>query len=133
MKTLTLTRQKIAGKAVTGSLSFDLIDKNGEPQTLRFPTLENADFIIPAGTYPIERTWSPKFKKFLPEVQEVFAPDGTPRIGIRIHRGAIPEHSTGCILLDMTGMANIDVFFNQLELYYEDENAQLTITDGSEA
>jgi len=133
MKTLTLLRNKPAGKAVTGSLAFEILDKNGEPQTLRFPTLENAEFIIPAGTYPIERTWSPKFRKFLPEVKDVFMPDGTPRIGIRIHRGAIPEHSTGCILLDMAGMANLDVFFNQLELYYEDENAQLTITDGSEA
>jgi len=130
MLTLTLTRNKPSGKAVTGTLAFEILDKNGEPRTLRFPTLENADFIIPAGTYPIERTWSPKFKKFLPEVKDVFMPDGTPRLGIRIHRGAIPEHSTGCILLDMVGMANLDVFFNQLELYYEDENAQLTITDG---
>ena len=133
MKTLTLQRNKPAGKAVTGTLAFELINKNGEPQTLRFPTLENADFLIPAGTYPLDHTWSPKFKKFLPEVKDVFMPDGTPRTGIRIHRGAIPEHSTGCILLDMTGMANLDVFFNQLELYYEDENAQLTISDGTEA
>jgi len=133
MITLTLQRNKPSGKAVTGTLAFDLLNKEGAPEHLSFPTLENAEFIIPAGTYPLDRTWSPKFKKFLPEVQEVFAPDGTPRLGIRIHRGAIPEHSTGCILLDMTGMANLDVFFNQLELYYEDENAQLTITDGSEA
>ena len=133
MKTITLQRNKPAGKAVTGTLTFELLDKNLQPQTFRFPTLENADYIIPAGTYPVEKTWSPKFKKFLPELKDVFAPDGTPRFGIRIHRGIIPEHSCGCILLDMTGMANLDVFFNQLELYYEDGNAQLTITDGSEA
>ena len=133
MKTITLLRNKPQGKAVTGTLAFELIDKNGEPQTLRFPTLENADFLIPAGTYPIELTWSPKFKKFLPEIKEVFAPDGKPRSGIRIHRGAIPEHSTGCILLDMVGMANTIVLFNQIENYYEDENAQITITDGTEA
>ena len=34
-------------------------------------TLENADFIIPAGVYPVERTWSPKFKKLLPLIDNV--------------------------------------------------------------
>jgi len=73
-------------------------------------TLENADFLIPAGTYPLERTWSPKFKKLLPLVENV--PD---RDGIRIHRGTMPEHSTGCILTDMYGMSCLDVLFNQIE------------------
>ena len=130
MITITLTRTKPQGKAVYGVLAFDLLDKEFVAQPRKFPTLENADFLIPAGTYPVERSWSPKFKKFLPEIKEVFKPDGTPRTGLRIHRGSVPEHSTGCILLDMEGMANIDVFFNQLNSYYEDENAQITIIDG---
>ena len=120
MRKITLVRRPALGKAVPGIISFDL---NEGP--FSFQTLENADFLIPEGEYPIEWTWSPKFKKPLPEILNV--PD---RSGIRIHRGAIPEHSTGCILLDMAGMANTIVLFNQIENYYEDEKAQITITDG---
>ena len=123
METITLTRQKKIGKAVTGIMVFSLMDKFGERQEYEFSSLENADFLIPAGTYPVERTWSPKFKKFLPLIENV--PD---REGIRIHRGTIPEHSKGCILLDMAGMSLIDVLFNQLE-NKEDENAQIEIID----
>ncbi len=119
---LTLIRNKTAGKAVTGTLTFPLINRE-EPITV--PSLENADYLIPEGTYKVERTWSPKFKKFLPELIEV--PD---RSGIRIHRGALPEHSRGCILLDLAGMANLNILFNQLEVYELDETVQLTITRG---
>ena len=122
MKTITLTRQKRHGKAVTGTIAFPLMDKYGDTKTHEYPTLENADFIIPAGTYPVERTWSPRFKKFLPLIENV--PD---REGIRIHKGSIPEHSKGCVLLDLAGMSLIDVLFNQLES--NEENAQIEIID----
>ena len=111
---ITLVREAPQGKAVRGTISFDLNEG-----TFSYPTLENADFLIPEGTYPIEWTWSPKFKKPLPEILNV--PD---RSGIRIHRGTLPEHSKGCILTDMAGMAHLQVFFNliQLENRYKDEN-----------
>ena len=125
MITLTLIRQQTNGKAVTGTLIFDL---NGTKRSFR--TLENADYLIPAGTYPVERTWSPKFKKLLPIIQNV--PD---REGIRIHRGTIPEHSHGCILTDMAGMSYLQVLFNSIdqhnEYYDERESANITIVDGS--
>ena len=57
-------------------------------------TLENDDYIIPCGTYPIAVTWSPKFKRMLPIVLNVPG-----RSGIRFHRGTKPEHSRGCILV----------------------------------
>ncbi len=79
-------------------------------ETFSSPSLENADYLIPAGTYPVESTWSPRFKKFLPLIKDV--PD---RDGIRIHKGTIPEHSKGCVLLDLAGMSNITVLFNQLK------------------
>ena len=95
-----------------------------EEKTLSAPTLENRDFIIPAGTYPLSRTWSPKFKKNLPLVEDV--PD---REGIRIHMGTKPEHSEGCILTDLAGMAYLNVMFNRVaerkELF--DENEQIFI------
>ena len=116
---LTLTRQTKTGKAVKGTLTFPLLDRE---DTFSVPTLENADFLIPDGSYKVEKTWSPKFRKFLPELLEV--PD---RTGIRIHRGTLPEHSKGCILLDMTGMANLDILFNQLSVFEINEEVQIQI------
>ena len=57
-------------------------------------TLENADYIIPVGTYPVSVTFSPRFKRMLPLVMQVPG-----RSGIRFHRGTKPEHSKGCILV----------------------------------
>ena len=118
---MTLTRQSTdnATKAVTGTLTFPLINRE-EPMT--YPSLENADYLIPEGTYKVERTWSPKFKKFLPELIDV--PD---RYGVRIHRGSLPEHSRGCILLDLAGLSNLDILFNQLEIYGIDEEVFIDV------
>lgn len=116
---LTLTRQTKTGKAVKGTLIFPLLDRE---DTFSVPTLENADYLIPEGSYKVEKTWSPKFRKFLPELLEV--PD---RTGIRIHRGTLPEHSKGCILLDMTGLANLDILFNQLSVFEINEEVQIQI------
>ena len=117
MKTVILTRTAINGKAVTGTMVIPMYNV-----TVTVKTLENRDFLIPEGTYPLEKTYSPKFKKFLPEVQNV--PD---RSGIRIHRGTIPEHSTGCVLLNDMGMATINAFLNQIDQFYENESAQLIV------
>ena len=119
MITLTLTRQKKIGKAVNGNITFPI----GE-RSFTYPTIENADFIIPAGTYPLNRTWSPKFKKLLPLIEEV--PE---REGIRIHTGTKPEHSTGCVLVTPMAAANLDIMFNYIEKNYEDENVQIKIID----
>ena len=118
---ITLTRRKTNGQAVTGTMTFPLLNQE---KPVNVPSLENAAFLIPEGNYMVERTWSPKFKKFLPELMDV--PD---RSGIRIHRGSLPEHSRGCILLDMAGMANLNILFNQLDVYQlKDETVQLTVT-----
>ena len=72
-------------KAVRGSMRV-----NGRD----IATLENADYIIPDGTYPVSVTFSPRFKRMLPLIGNVPG-----RSGIRIHRGTKPEHSKGCILV----------------------------------
>ena len=132
MRTITLTRNAIDGKAVHGTLALELDGKQ-----YSFPSLENADHLIPAGTYPLEYTWSPKFKKPLPELLNV--PD---RYGIRIHRGTLPEHSHGCILTDIAGMSFLQILFNQImntndehenDDNYERESATITILDASPA
>lgn len=123
MKTIKLNRVAREGKAVRGIMTFELQDNLEQPVTRTCDTIENADFIIPAGTYPIERTWSPKFKKCFPEILEV--PD---RTGIRIHKGSLPEHSQGCVLTDMIGMSRLNIFFNILD-EKEDEKACIEITE----
>ena len=57
-------------------------------------TLERVGYQIPALSYHIAVTQSPKFKRLLPIVQNV-----PQRSGIRFHRGTKPTHSTGCILI----------------------------------
>jgi len=106
-----LIRTQTQGKAVRGEISFPIGDK-----TYTYPTLENKDFLIPAGRYPLKRTWSPKFKKLLPLLLDV--PD---REGIRIHQGSRPEHSEGCILVEPIAQMNLDIMFNCAELHYEPE------------
>ena len=124
MITLLLNRQTPKGKGVPGTLIFDIGDQHFE-----YPTLENADFIIPAGTYPLERTWSPRFKKLLPIVRNV--PD---REGIRIHMGTLPEHSQGCILTNFAALCQLNVLFNNIDLakqfnQHEYEEACIIISD----
>ena len=71
-------------------------------------TLENADYIIPDGTYPVSVTYSPKFKKNLPLIDKV-----PKRSGIRIHTGTRPEHSQGCVLVNAKDKEKIIEFINQ--------------------
>ena len=85
MQIIRLTRIRRDGKAVRGLMRVD---------GREIATIENDDYIIPAGTYPIAVTWSPKFKRMLPIVLNVPG-----RSGIRVHRGTRPEHSRGCILV----------------------------------
>lgn len=49
---------------------------------------------IPAGTYKVEVTYSPRFKRNLPLLVDV--PNYT---GIRIHEGSNKDHTSGCILV----------------------------------
>ena len=120
---VTLIRQSKKGKAVNGTITFPI----GE-RSFSYPTIENADFIIPAGTYPLNRTWSPKFKKLLPIIEEV--PE---REGIRIHTGTKPEHSTGCVLVNPMAAANLNIMFNYIKKYNEDEKVQIDIIDSLDA
>ena len=99
VKTFELIRRNQAGKAVTGQVRLRRWVGDG----LQFNSLENADFIIPAGTYEVRITQSPRFHKPLPLLMNVPG-----RTGIRIHTGTKPEHSQGCILVGATGKKMIE-------------------------
>ena len=90
MEIIRLTRISREGKAVRGMMRV-----NGRD----IATLENADYIIPEGTYPVSVTFSPRFKRMLPLIGNVPG-----RSGIRIHTGTIPEHSKGCVLMTPKGV-----------------------------
>jgi len=83
---LLLQRNLPAGKALTGTLYID-----GHAFC---STMENTDYLLYPGWYPVRVTMSPKFQRLLPLLDNTF-----PRTGIRIHRGTKPEHSKGCILV----------------------------------
>ena len=117
--TLILMRTRQTGNAVKGRMTLPFPD--GE---VTIDTLENADFIIPAGTYPLKMTWSPKFKKPLPQIMDV--PD---RDGIRIHMGTKPEHSTGCVLVDFRGLQYVKAFINSNNYYEDEETCFISIID----
>ena len=88
MAVIHLIRTSKAVKAVWGKMFLGGIV--GE-----ITTLENADYIIPDGTYPVSVTFSQKFQKNLPLIDKV-----PKRSGIRIHTGSRPEHSQGCVLVN---------------------------------
>ena len=110
--TIELIRKKTEGKAVYGQVTVPFL--NGQTQI--YPTLENKDFLIPEGTYPLKMTWSPKFKRNMPEICDV--PE---REGIRIHRGSRPEHSEGCVLANELGVEGIRVFIDSFNKWYDEE------------
>ena len=87
--TLILTRSKTEGKAVHGQIVVPF-----EDGTRTYDTLENTDYLIPAGLYRVAVTLSPRFQTLMPLLLNV-----PHRSGIRIHWGSKPGHSQGCILL----------------------------------
>lgn len=51
---------------------------------------------IPAGNYKVIKSYSPRFKKILPEILNV--PNFT---GVRIHAGNTAKDTNGCVLLGL--------------------------------
>ena len=103
-----LIRMPANGRAVRGRL-YEVREQRFQETLIPLcDTMENADYLIPALTYEVGVTMSPKFKRLLPVLCGVPATPEHPsedgrtggfRSGIRIHRGFRPEHSEGCILV----------------------------------
>ncbi len=94
MVALTLTRDIVTEKSVTGRL---FVDGQFECYTLEDPpraTKIAGVTAIPVGVYVVILSYSPRFKCVMPEITGV--PGFT---GVRIHTGNIPEDTDGCVLV----------------------------------
>lgn len=61
---------------------------------ISFQTLEPRKPIIPVGTYPVTYTFSVKFRRYLPLINNVVG-----HSGVRIHSGNTVKDTIGCILI----------------------------------
>jgi hypothetical protein len=93
---LTLTRVERSPQATLGDLAIDgdffcyTLEDPVRPEGIKIPGVT----AIPAGVYPVQITWSPRFKTFMPLLV------GVPNFsGIRIHPGNTADHTEGCILV----------------------------------
>lgn len=93
----TITEEKYLSER--GILGYLTDDKN----LLSFATMENLVKRIPAGTYPMSFTHSPRFSGVLPYKKYYFGYvpllQVPSRSGIRIHCGNWGVDTTGCVLL----------------------------------
>lgn len=90
MSCLIIVRDVKKDKSVSGRVLF-----NG---SFVCYSLENAEKLIPCGTYTIENSISPKFKRELPLIYNKDVPSSR---GVRIHRGNSWRDSSACVLVGM--------------------------------
>lgn len=95
---LTLTRIERDNDATIGKMEIDgefvcfTVEDVVRPPGIKIPGAT----AIPAGTYPVQITWSPKFQQDMPLLI------GVPGFsGVRIHPGNSANDSEGCILPGM--------------------------------
>jgi hypothetical protein len=123
MKVFQLIRRSKVGNAVTGQIYLRRWVGDG----VQFNSLENAAYIIPAGTYEARITYSPKFGKKLPLLIGVPGRDG-----IRIHTGNKPEHSLGCILVGAAGKKLIEELIRINNSFNEKTSIEIIDAYGTE-
>lgn len=85
---LNLTR-----KPSSNGCTFGILTVDGQNPVY---TLERPEVQIPTGTYNVEITWSPRFKRPLPLLDSVPG-----RSDIRIHAGNWPRDTDGCLLVGL--------------------------------
>lgn len=77
-------------------------------------TIERRSKLIPAGTYSLDLTYSPKFKCELPIISNYQVPATR---GIRIHAGNTVADSQGCVLIGNTAsLTNMSIGESQKAL-----------------
>lgn len=92
-KVLVLNRDSNQDNAVSGKIYFRGV--------LVGYSLERFDKMIPSGRYLLKVSYSPKFRRFTPEI---VVPN---RVGIRIHSGNTIADTRGCILVGSSSNSNV--------------------------
>lgn len=118
MNCITLQRTALDRNVTRGFLYL-----NGKEYA---PTIEPAPAwkrgAIPAGRYKVRVTYSPRFRKMLPILENV--PDFS---GIRIHGGTRAEHTEGCICVPLAKMPTLKQWIT--EKTANDEEVYIDIRD----
>jgi len=98
------------------------LDDEGEEKVM-------GETAIPYGRYRVDVTMSPKFKRMLPQIHNVWG-----FVGIRIHRGRWATHTAGCVLVGENkikgGLINSEYWETRLTymlLYYQDIGEEIYI------
>lgn len=104
---MELIRRRMINSATEGDLMVDgklfchtledVVRVDPNPATPQNEAKVYGQTAIPAGSYRVVMTMSPKFKKILPRLLDVPGFDG-----ILIHKGNGPEDTLGCILVGET-------------------------------
>lgn len=95
MQTVTVIRRQRVPSSAEGGYTA-ITSKVELPDGRILYALEREDVIIPAGEYPLTITYSPRFKRRLPLINNVPG-----RSGIRIHAGNYARESEGCLLMGL--------------------------------
>lgn len=135
MTTVTLVRHWLTPKSTIGELALGSFRCYTLEDQVRHGEKVPGKTAIPTGTYPLRITWSPRFKRPMPIVEDV--PGFT---GIRIHSGNWPEDTEGCILLGrqrgedaiFESRPAVAAFERELEAALRRGPAQIVITQAAE-
>lgn len=93
-QTYTIGKLYIDGKYFCDTLEDTVRDTNKSGKFDNGEKKVKGKTAIPYGTYEIKWTYSPRFKKYTPQLMNVPSFEG-----IRIHSGNSSDHTDGCLLL----------------------------------
>ena len=93
-QTYTIGKLYIDGKYFCDTLEDTVRDTNKSGKFDNGEKKVKGKTAIPYGTYEIKWTYSPRFKKYTPQLMNVSSFEG-----IRIHSGNSSDHTEGCLLL----------------------------------
>lgn len=93
-QTYTIGKLYIDGKYFCDTLEDTVRDTNKSGKFDNGEKKVKGKTAIPYGTYEIKWTYSPRFKKYTPQLMNVPSFEG-----IRIHSGNSSNHTEGCLLL----------------------------------
>lgn len=122
-----MTRQPSAGGCTIGKIVLDGVHECWTLEDVIRPWGEivRGQTAIPAGTYRVERTYSPRFRRNMPLLDSVPGYEG-----IRIHVGNTAADTDGCILVgggvatEGNAIVGSQIAFNMLDKLIEEAESE---------